>query len=92
MHRQFLSAFNLIRLIIHVISQIQHPRSRLDRFDLVITPRHDYYPQTAHAREQIPWFLRRWITPRDHPDSHVVCPADGKYTPLLGITNVQLSY
>lgn len=22
--------------------QIQHPRSRLDRFDLVVTPRHDY--------------------------------------------------
>lgn len=54
------------------VIQIQHPRSRLDRFDLVITPRHDYYPQTAHAQGQIPWFLRRWITPRDHPDSHVI--------------------
>ncbi|XP_030531841.1 mitochondrial fission protein ELM1-like isoform X1 [Rhodamnia argentea] len=54
------------------VIQIQHPRSRLDRFDLVITPRHDYYPQTAQAQEQIPWFLQRWITPRDHPDSHVI--------------------
>ncbi|KAJ0027492.1 hypothetical protein Pint_36068 [Pistacia integerrima] len=51
---------------------IQHPRSQLNRFDLVITPRHDYYPLTPHAQEQIPWFLRRWITPREPPDRHVV--------------------
>ncbi|TXG58209.1 hypothetical protein EZV62_016038 [Acer yangbiense] len=54
------------------VVQIQHPRSHLNRFDLVITPRHDYYPLTPDAQEQIPWFLRRWITPREPPDRHVV--------------------
>ncbi|KAF5747785.1 Mitochondrial fission protein isoform 1 [Tripterygium wilfordii] len=53
------------------VVQIQHPRSHLSRFDLVITPKHDYYPLTPHAQEQIPWFLRRWITPRKPPDSRV---------------------
>lgn len=52
--------------------QIQHPRSRLNRFDLIITPRHDYYPLTPHAQQQIPWFMRRWITPREPPDEHVI--------------------
>lgn len=52
--------------------QIQHPRSNLKRFDLVITPRHDYYPLTPQAQEQVPWFLRRWITPREHPGKNVV--------------------
>ncbi|KAH9738093.1 mitochondrial fission protein ELM1 [Citrus sinensis] len=51
---------------------IQHPRTHLNRFDMVITPCHDYYPLTPHAQEQIPWFLRRWITPREPPDQHVV--------------------
>ncbi|KAK4833170.1 hypothetical protein QYF36_006944 [Acer negundo] len=54
------------------VVQIQHPRSHLNRFDLVITPRHDYYPLTPDAQEQIPWFLRRWITPREPPARHVV--------------------
>ncbi|GLT90026.1 hypothetical protein SLE2022_079790 [Rubroshorea leprosula] len=54
------------------VVQIQHPRSRLNRFDLVITPRHDYFPLTPHGKKQIPWFLRRWITPREPPDKHVV--------------------
>ncbi|XP_044487016.1 mitochondrial fission protein ELM1-like isoform X2 [Mangifera indica] len=54
------------------VIQIQHPRSQLSRFDLVITPRHDYYPLTPHAQEQIPWFLRRWITPCEPPGRHVV--------------------
>ncbi|KAJ8899623.1 hypothetical protein K2173_018597 [Erythroxylum novogranatense] len=54
------------------VVQIQHPRTRLNRFDLVITPHHDYYPLTPHAQEQIPWFLRRWITPREPPDRHVI--------------------
>ncbi|XP_017976953.1 PREDICTED: mitochondrial fission protein ELM1 isoform X2 [Theobroma cacao] len=54
------------------VVQIQHPRSQLNRFDLVITPRHDYYPLTPHAQKQIPWFLRRWITPREPPDRCVV--------------------
>ncbi|XP_021892446.1 mitochondrial fission protein ELM1-like [Carica papaya] len=54
------------------VVQIQHPRSQLDRFDLVITPRHDYYPLTPHAQKQIPWFLRRWITPREPPGRNVI--------------------
>ncbi|KAJ7971609.1 Mitochondrial fission ELM1-like protein [Quillaja saponaria] len=53
------------------VVQIQHPRLHLNRFDLVITPRHDYYPLTPHAQEQIPWFLRRWITPREPPGHNV---------------------
>ena len=36
---------------------VTHPRSGLDRFDLVITLRHDYYPVTPHAQKQIPWSL-----------------------------------
>ncbi|XP_050382189.1 mitochondrial fission protein ELM1-like [Argentina anserina] len=52
--------------------QIQHPRSHLNRFDLVIAPRHDYYQLTPHAQKQIPWFLRRWITPREPPGKNVV--------------------
>ncbi|GAV67044.1 Mito_fiss_Elm1 domain-containing protein, partial [Cephalotus follicularis] len=54
------------------VVQIQHPRSHLNRFDLVITPRHDYYPLTTQAQQQVPQFMRRWITPREPPDSHVV--------------------
>ncbi|KAL0316080.1 UNVERIFIED_CONTAM: Mitochondrial fission protein ELM1 [Sesamum radiatum] len=52
--------------------QIQHPRSRLHRFDLVIAPCHDYYPLTPEAQKQIPLFLRKWVTPRKPPDKHVV--------------------
>ncbi|XP_057438857.1 mitochondrial fission protein ELM1-like isoform X2 [Lotus japonicus] len=52
--------------------QIQHPRLYLNRFDLVITPRHDYYPQTPEAQRQIPWFLRRWVTPWEPPGRNVV--------------------
>ncbi|XP_065854976.1 mitochondrial fission protein ELM1-like isoform X2 [Euphorbia lathyris] len=54
------------------VVQIQHPRSQLNKFDLVITPRHDYYPLTPQAQEQIPFLFRRWITPREPPDRHVV--------------------
>lgn len=54
------------------VVQIQHPRVHLNRFDLVITPRHDYYPLTPEGQEKIPQFLRRWITPREPPDGHVV--------------------
>nr|XP_043631721.1 mitochondrial fission protein ELM1-like isoform X2 [Erigeron canadensis] len=57
----------------HVFTvQIQHPRSHLDRFDLVITPRHDYYPLTPEGKKRIPWFLRGWITPRQPPGRNVV--------------------
>ncbi|KAL2345255.1 hypothetical protein Fmac_006540 [Flemingia macrophylla] len=51
--------------------QIQHPRFHLNRFDLVVTPRHDYYPLTPHAQRQIPWFLRRWVTPWEPPGRNV---------------------
>ncbi|CAI0544163.1 unnamed protein product [Linum tenue] len=54
------------------VIQIQHPRSHLNRFDLVITPRHDYYALTPEAQEQVPHFMRRWITPQEPPDEHVV--------------------
>ena len=53
--------------------QIQHPRLHLKGFDMVITPKHDYYPLTPEGQKQVPWFLRSWITPRDPPDCHVVC-------------------
>ncbi|KAJ8749897.1 hypothetical protein K2173_013812 [Erythroxylum novogranatense] len=54
------------------VVQIQHPRSDVHRFDMVITPRHDYYPLTPQGQEQVPRFLRRWITPLEPPDKHVV--------------------
>ncbi|KAK6138205.1 hypothetical protein DH2020_028039 [Rehmannia glutinosa] len=54
------------------VVQIQHPRSHLDRFDLVITPQHDYYPLSPHAQEQVPRFLRKWITPHEPPNERVV--------------------
>lgn len=65
--------FNIDLFSFEIVLQIQHPRSRLNRFDLVITPHHDYYPLTPQAQEQVPWFLRKWITPREPPDRHVVC-------------------
>lgn len=54
------------------VVQIQHPRTRLDRFDMIITPRHDYYALTPQAQEQIPRFLRPWVTPREPPGRNVV--------------------
>ncbi|KAL4182580.1 hypothetical protein AMTRI_Chr11g150820 [Amborella trichopoda] len=54
------------------VVQIQHPRTKLNRFDLVVTPRHDYYALTPSGQQEIPRFLRRWITPREPPDGHVV--------------------
>ncbi|XP_076900084.1 mitochondrial fission protein ELM1-like isoform X4 [Bidens hawaiensis] len=57
----------------HVFTiQIQHPRSHLSRFDMVITPQHDYYPHTLEGKKQTPWFLRGWITPRQPPRKNVV--------------------
>uniref|UniRef100_A0A453BY45 Uncharacterized protein n=1 Tax=Aegilops tauschii subsp. strangulata TaxID=200361 RepID=A0A453BY45_AEGTS len=55
------------------VIQIQHPRYRLDRFDLVVTPRHDYYALTAKGQQGVPWLFRRWITPREPPGPNVVC-------------------
>lgn len=54
------------------VVQIQHPRSRLDRFDLVVTPQHDYYALTPRGQQEIPRFLRRWVTPREPPGGNVV--------------------
>ncbi|KAK4777736.1 hypothetical protein SAY87_017923 [Trapa incisa] len=54
------------------VIQIQHPRTKLNRFDLVITPKHDFYPLTPQAQLQVPRFLRQWITPCEPPDGHVV--------------------
>ncbi|CAI9097677.1 OLC1v1034146C1 [Oldenlandia corymbosa var. corymbosa] len=54
------------------VVQIQHPRSKLNRFDLVITPRHDYFPLTPEGQKQIPWFLRWCITPCEPPNRRVV--------------------
>ncbi|KFK25021.1 hypothetical protein AALP_AA8G056600 [Arabis alpina] len=53
------------------VVQVQHPRSRLERFDLVITPRHDYYSLTPEGKRQIPFFLRPWVTPREPPGRNV---------------------
>ncbi|CAL9766421.1 unnamed protein product [Musa acuminata subsp. burmannicoides] len=54
------------------VIQIQHPRSRLDRFDLVVTPRHDYYALTANGQQEIPRILRWCITPKEPPGRNVV--------------------
>jgi mitochondrial fission protein ELM1 len=55
------------------VVQVQHPRSHLERFDLVITPQHDYFSLTPEGKRQIPFFLRPWVTPREHPGRNVVC-------------------
>ncbi|MFS8008049.1 putative mitochondrial fission protein ELM1 [Helianthus anomalus] len=44
------------------VVQIQHPRTQLNRFDLVVAPQHDYYALTAHAQEQVPRLFRKCIT------------------------------
>lgn len=54
------------------VIQIQHPRCQLNRFDLVVTPHHDFYALTPAGRQQVPRFLRNWITPREPPDRRVV--------------------
>ncbi|WJX38883.1 hypothetical protein P8452_26499 [Trifolium repens] len=56
----------------NTLYMIHHPRFLLNRFDLVITPRHDYYPLTPRAQRQLPWFLRRWVTPWEPPGRNVV--------------------
>lgn len=55
-----------------VVSQIQHPRCRLDYFDMVITPSHDYYALTQEARQEVPQVLLPLLTPRQPPEKHVV--------------------
>ncbi|WZZ23023.1 hypothetical protein YC2023_124410 [Brassica napus] len=53
------------------VVQVQHPRSRLERFDLVITPRHDYFSLTPEGKRQTSFFLRPWVTPREPPGRNV---------------------
>jgi len=38
----------------------------------VVTPTHDYYAQTASGQQEIPRFLRRWISPQEPPSKNVV--------------------
>jgi mitochondrial fission protein ELM1 len=54
------------------VIQIQHPRYRLDRFDLVVTPRHDYYALTTRGQREFPHLLWRWITAREPPGPNVL--------------------
>uniref|UniRef100_A0A0E0DDX3 Uncharacterized protein n=1 Tax=Oryza meridionalis TaxID=40149 RepID=A0A0E0DDX3_9ORYZ len=54
------------------VIQIQHPRYRLDRFDLVVTPHHDYYALTTRGQREFPHLLWRWITAREPPGPNVV--------------------
>ncbi|KAI3798362.1 hypothetical protein L1987_33635 [Smallanthus sonchifolius] len=54
------------------VVQIQHPRTQLSRFDLVVAPQHDYYALTPHAQEQVPRFFRKYITPDEPPNKNVV--------------------
>ncbi|KAK1274766.1 hypothetical protein QJS04_geneDACA011724 [Acorus gramineus] len=54
------------------VVQIQHPRRNLSRFDLVVTPQHDYYSLTPSGQQEVPQFLKRWITPREPPSRNVV--------------------
>ncbi|XP_019173688.1 PREDICTED: mitochondrial fission protein ELM1-like [Ipomoea nil] len=73
--RDTISIASSIKRLAHenvFVVQIQHPRSHLDRFDLVITPKHDYFPLTPQAKEQVPRLLHRWITPNQPPDKHVI--------------------
>lgn len=60
--------------------QIQHPRSRLDRFDLVVTPQHDYHALTPQGQQEVPRVFRRWITPREPPGRNVVLTLGALHT------------
>jgi len=53
-------------------SQIQHPRQRIDHFDLIVTPLHDYYALSPMGRQEVPRLLLPWLSPRQPPDKHVV--------------------
>ncbi|XP_062219232.1 mitochondrial fission protein ELM1-like isoform X2 [Phragmites australis] len=71
--RDTISYSSLIRkLASDNVFVIQHPRSHLDRFDLVVTPRHDYYALTASGQQEVPRLFRRWITPQEPPGRNVV--------------------
>uniref|UniRef100_A0A0E0KQC8 Mitochondrial fission protein ELM1 n=1 Tax=Oryza punctata TaxID=4537 RepID=A0A0E0KQC8_ORYPU len=54
------------------VIQVQHPRYRVDRFDFVVTPRHDYYALTARGQREFPHLLWRWITAREPPGPNVL--------------------
>ncbi|MCO5568858.1 hypothetical protein L7F22_022560 [Adiantum nelumboides] len=53
------------------VIQIQLPRRRLDQYDMVITPQHDYHALTPAGSQEVPQFLLKWIMPPP-PDKHVV--------------------
>ncbi|KAI5072254.1 hypothetical protein GOP47_0012360 [Adiantum capillus-veneris] len=53
------------------VIQIQLPRRRLDQYDMIITPQHDYHALTPAGSQEVPQFLLKWITPPP-PDKHVV--------------------
>ncbi|KAH9568379.1 hypothetical protein CY35_03G073800 [Sphagnum magellanicum] len=54
------------------VIQIQHPRQRIDHFDLIVTPLHDYYALSPMGRQEVPRLLLPWLSPRQPPDKHVV--------------------
>jgi hypothetical protein len=59
---------------------------------MVITPRHDYYPLTLEAQEQVPRFMRSWITPREPPQDHVVSIQYHAFCSMLFSTVVKISF
>nr|CAB3484469.1 unnamed protein product [Digitaria exilis] len=72
---QCLGLLRALGLVDRFTLYIQHPRFHLDRFDLVVTPCHDYYALTAKGQQEIPRLLRRWITPQQPPGPNVVLTA-----------------
>ncbi|KAL5214965.1 hypothetical protein ABZP36_004117 [Zizania latifolia] len=74
------------------VIQIQHPRFHLNRFDLVVTPRHDYYALTARGQQEVPRLLRRWITPREPPGTNVVLTVGALHQADSAALRVAASY
>ncbi|XP_071739241.1 mitochondrial fission protein ELM1-like [Rutidosis leptorrhynchoides] len=54
------------------VVQIQYPRTQVSRFDLAVTPQHDYYALTPQTQEQVPKIFREYITPDESPNKNVV--------------------
>lgn len=55
-----------------LVVQIQLPRRNVEQYDMVITPQHDYHALTPVAYQEVPRFLRPWLSLRRPPDKHVV--------------------
>eukprot|EP00897_Mesotaenium_endlicherianum_P010861 jgi/Mesen1/9803/ME000007S09855 len=53
------------------VVQVQHPRCDLKKFDMVVTPQHDWHALDPDVQKQIPSFMRRWVVPAEPPDKHV---------------------